>query len=70
MDAGSFSTANPCFRCDPATPTAQKALTTVLDNHCFIDNKCIDKGQAAPYYKNYNSNRCGLHYPNPPMPST
>ena len=43
MDAGSFSTANPCFRCDPATPTAQKALTTVLDNHCFIDNKCIDK---------------------------
>ena len=56
IDSGSFSTANPCFRCDPVT--AQKALTTVVGvNHCFFDGKCIAKGAARPAFRSYNTNR-------------
>ena len=55
IDRDSFSTANPCFRCDP--DTADKSLTKVLDNHCFLDGKCIAKDFPRPAFKSYNTNR-------------
>ena len=55
IDRDSFSTSNPCFRCDP--DTADKSLTKVLDNHCFLDGKCIAKDFPRPAFKSYNTNR-------------
>ena len=53
---GATPPGTPCFECK--TDVSQSAVQGPnFANHCYIENKCIDTGKAAPKYHRYNSNR-------------
>ena len=53
---GAMSVSTPCFQCD--SDVSQKELQgPITDNHCYINEKCVEAGKDAPAYNRYGSPR-------------